>query len=177
MLSDPQALRALKRWLLSSSQGVAIVEPYTPQTQRSELLLVRNLVSNWKWTWFSGKILRKIVQLKVDTTLITMLPLYKCVCVCVCVCVSHSVVFDSLQPHGLWPIRLLCPWDSPGKNTGVGCYFLLQRIFLIQGSNLGLQHSRQILYYLSHQGSILLPNSAYQDPSYFSFFISKIVFS
>ena len=37
---------------------------------------------------------------------------------------NHSVVSDSLQPHGLQPTRLLCPWDSPGKNTGVGCHFL-----------------------------------------------------
>ena len=42
---------------------------------------------------------------------------------------------DSLQPHGLQPTRLLCPWDSPGKNTGVGCHFLLQGMFQIQGSN------------------------------------------
>jgi len=41
---------------------------------------------------------------------------------------------DSLQPHALWPTGLLCPWDSPGKNTGVGCHFLLQGIFLTQGS-------------------------------------------
>ena len=33
---------------------------------------------------------------------------------------------DSVKPHGLQPTRLLCPWDSPGKNTGVGCHFLLQ---------------------------------------------------
>ena len=38
------------------------------------------------------------------------------------------------------PCRLLCPWDSPGKNTGVGCHFLLQGIFLIQGLNLHLLH-------------------------------------
>ena len=47
--------------------------------------------------------------------------------------------------------RLLCPWNSPGKNTGVGSHSLLQRIFLTQGSNLGLPHCRQILYCLSHQ--------------------------
>ena len=35
----------------------------------------------------------------------------------------------------IWPARLLCPWNSPGKNTGVGCYFLPQGIFLTQGSN------------------------------------------
>ena len=67
--------------------------------------------------------------------------------------VSHSIVSDSLQPHGLQPTRLLCPWDSPGKNTGVGCYSLLQGIFLTQGSNPGLPHCRQILYHLSHLGS------------------------
>ena len=33
---------------------------------------------------------------------------------------------DSVQPHRRQPTRLLCPWDSPGKNTGVGCRFLLQ---------------------------------------------------
>ena len=52
------------------------------------------------------------------------------------VCVSaHSVVSNSLWPHGLQPTRLLCPWDFPSKNTGVGCYFLLQGIFPTQGSN------------------------------------------
>ena len=51
-----------------------------------------------------------------------------------CVCVG-SVVSNSLQRHGLQPTSTLCPWNSPGKNTGVGCYFLLQGIFLTQGSN------------------------------------------
>ena len=41
----------------------------------------------------------------------------------------------TLWPHGLQPTRLLCPWDFPGKNTGVGCHFLLQGIFPTQGSN------------------------------------------
>ena len=41
-------------------------------------------------------------------------------------CQVASVVSDSVRPHGLQPTRLLCPWDSPGKNTGVGCHFLLQ---------------------------------------------------
>ena len=48
--------------------------------------------------------------------------------------VSGSVVSDSLQPYGLQPARLLCPWSSPGKNTGVSCHALLQRIFLTQVS-------------------------------------------
>ena len=66
---------------------------------------------------------------------------------------SHSVMSNSLQPHGLWLSRLLCPWNSPGKNTGVGSCSLLQRIFPTQRLNTGLLHCRQILYYLSHQGS------------------------
>ena len=82
---------------------------------------------------------------------------------------------DSLWPHGLGPARLLCPWNSPGKNTGVGSCSLLQGIFPTQGSNPGLphcskisllqgifptqglnpglRHCRWILYCLSHQGS------------------------
>ena len=42
------------------------------------------------------------------------------------------------------------PWDSPGENTGVGCHFLLQGIFLTQESNPGLLCCRQILYQLSY---------------------------
>jgi len=73
------------------------------------------------------------------------------------ICISHfmffandllwscSVVSNSLQPHGLQPARLLHPWDFPGKNTGVGCHFLLQRIFPTHGSNLGLSLCRQTL--------------------------------
>ena len=48
---------------------------------------------------------------------------------------THSVLTGSLWTPGLQPSRLLCPWDSPGKNTGVGCHFLLQGIFPTQGSN------------------------------------------
>ena len=48
--------------------------------------------------------------------------------------------------------------DSPGKNTGVGCHALLQGIFPTQGSNPGLLHSRQILYQLRHQGSLVYLN-------------------
>ena len=45
-----------------------------------------------------------------------------------------------------------CPWNSPGKNTGVGCHLLLQGIFRTQGSNLALLHCIWILHSLSHQG-------------------------
>ena len=66
---------------------------------------------------------------------------------------SRAVVSDSLGPHVLQPSRILCPWDSPGKNTGVRCHAVLQGIFPIQGSNPGLPHCGQILYQLSHQRS------------------------
>ena len=71
--------------------------------------------------------------------------------------VSCSVVSNSLQPHGLYPTRLLHPWDSPGKSTGVCCHSLLQGIFLTQGSNLGLLqkpgllHCSPVFYHLSHR--------------------------
>ena len=45
---------------------------------------------------------------------------------CCCCCWIASVVSDSVRPHRRQPTRLLCPWSSPGKNTGVGSYFLLQ---------------------------------------------------
>ena len=41
-------------------------------------------------------------------------------------CVIHSVISNALGPCGLYPARLLCPWNSPGKNTGMGCHSLLQ---------------------------------------------------
>ena len=50
-----------------------------------------------------------------------------CVCCCCC-CWVASVVSDSVRPHRRQPTRLPHPWDSPGKNTGVGCHFLLQRM-------------------------------------------------
>ena len=56
---------------------------------------------------------------------------------------SHSVLSSAFWPHGLEPARLLCPWNSPGKNPGVGCHALLQGIFPTHGLSphlLGLLH-------------------------------------
>ena len=87
-------------------------------------------------------------------------PLPVCVCVCVCVCVrvrARTCSVNSIVSNSLWhcrmPARLLCPRDSPGKNTGVGCHALLQGICLTHRLNphlLCLLHFRQILYPLSH---------------------------
>ena len=69
---------------------------------------------------------------------------------CLTNCVYALAVSDSLWPHGLQPAWFLCLWYFPGKNTGVGCYFLLQGIFLTQELNPlllpYLLHCRQILY-------------------------------
>ena len=64
-----------------------------------------------------------------------------------CACSATSVMSESLRLHRQLPTRLLCPWDSPDKNTGVGNHGLLQGIFPTQGSNLGLLPCRWILYH------------------------------
>ena len=72
-----------------------------------------------------------------------------------------SIVSDSLQPHGLQPTSLLCPWNFPGKITGMGCHFLLQGIFPTQGSNLHLLcllHWQADSLPLHHLGSLNILN-------------------
>ena len=82
-----------------------------------------------------------------------------CVCILLCVCCVHTYIYIhahiyihvfmcvksyqsclTLRPHGPQLARILCPWDSPGKNTGVGCHVLLQGIFPTQGWNPRLLH-------------------------------------
>ena len=81
---------------------------------------------------------------------------------------SHSVMPYCLRPHGLWTVKLLRPWDFPGKNTEVGCHFLLQGLFPIQGWNLCLLHFRWILCHWATKEA--------QSPSY-SKPISNFTFS
>ena len=64
----------------------------------------------------------------------------------VCVLVAQSCLTLCDPMDCMYPARLFCPWNSPGKNAGVACHSLLQRIFLTQGLNPGLLHCRQILY-------------------------------
>ena len=77
---------------------------------------------HWSWQWFH----------EYDTKSVGKKKKQKSVTVFV---LSHTVMSDSLWPHGLQPARILCPWNFPGKNTGLGCHFPLQRIFTTQGSN------------------------------------------
>ena len=67
----------------------------------------------------------------------TQVYIYTHVCMLLC---HHSVMPDSETPMDCSPTRLLRPWDSPGKSTGVGCHALLQGVFPTQGSNLSLFH-------------------------------------
>ena len=77
----------------------------------------------------------------------------ECVCAHACVCNQSCRVL--LQHHGLKPTRLLCPWDFIGKSTGVDCHFLVQGIFLSQGSNPSLLHWQAGSLSVSHQGSLV----------------------
>ena len=81
-----------------------------------------------------------VSQIEEDKICLFMLLLY---------CESHSVVSDSLWPHGLYST-----WNSPGRNGGVGSLSLLQGIFPTQGSKPGLPHCGWIFYQLNHKGSL-----------------------
>ena len=64
----------------------------------------------------------------------------------------YPVVSDSLRPHRLEPARILCPGNSPGKNTAVSSHSLSQGIFLTQGSNWSFLHCRSILHRRATRG-------------------------
>ena len=80
-----------------------------------------------------------------------------CTLECMLACSVASVMPNSMRPYGLYPTRLLCPWDSPGKNTGVDCDFHLQDIFPTQGLNPSLLYCRWISLPLSYQRRPLVP--------------------
>ena len=86
---------------------------------------------------------------------------------CACSAVQ-SVVSDSLQKYGLQSARRHCAWGFPGKNTGMGCHFLLQGIFPTQGSNshlLHLLHWQADSLPLSHLvGPLMLSLDAEKEP-------------
>ena len=119
----------------------------------------------------------RVIFLKHKSNYVTCLKIFQIVSLwCM---LSHSVLSDILWPHAPYPARLLCPWDFPSKNTGVGCHFLLQGIFLTQRSNL---HLPLLLHWqadsvvtLSHRGS---PVSLYvQEKIQTSFFFLFICLS
>ena len=81
---------------------------------------------------------------------------------------------DPLRSHGLQPARLLGPWDIPGKNTGVGCHFLLQGIFLPQGWNPDLLRWQGNSLPLAHQGR-LTPNTGWATHKLDNNYIAEVL--
>ena len=115
-------------------------------------------------------------------------PLYYCCCCCCCS--VTLVVSDSVRPHRRQPTRLPHPWDSPGKNTGVGCHCLLQCMKVKSESEVALS-----CLTLSHPMDCSLPSSsfhgifqarvlewvtiAFSDPIYYThinFFMTALVY-
>ena len=104
-------------------------------------------------------------------------------------CSGTSVVCDSLWPHGLYAPRFLCPWDFPGKNTGVAFHVLLQQIFPTRGSKLCpvssalqansllLRHWRSLNLCLGHVKNISRSHIITKkfQPSCFSFMQSSFI--
>ena len=89
---------------------------------------------------------------------------------------SHSVESDS---DTTWTVAHQAPLSVgiPSKKTGVGCHFLLQGIFLIQGSNLCPLYGRQILYPLSHQGSLFIAHLTTRPPKKTQFLVNAWFFN
>ena len=111
--------------------------PAAPPQMPSDCLKVWWRPELWRATetvtWKTECLLGKITSMKQD-------------------CLVPKLCPTLLQPHGLQSTRVLCPWDFPGKNSGVGHHFLLQGIFPTQGSNPCLLHWQVDSLPLSHQG-------------------------
>ena len=85
----------------------------------------------------------------------------KCTSLTGIICLVTKLCPPLLQPHGLQPTRLLCPWNFPGKNTGVGCHVLLWEIFLTLGPNPHLLHwQADFLYHRATEMVVLLVHTA-----------------
>ena len=115
----------------------------------------------------------QLLGIHFSSTLVAAFPLKVCSSSGVCV---RTVTSNSLRSHGLYSARLLCLWDFPGKNTGVGCHFLLQGIFPTQGLNPCLLHWQLDTLPVSHQGSLVHVPKAYIaviSHCYFSTFCRK----
>ena len=109
------------------------------------------LASKIPWTEEPGRLQSMGLQSRTWLSNFTFIPKASYI-VHACV-LRHFSMPNSLWPCGLYPARLLCPWDSPSRNTGVGCS-VLQGIFLTQGSNLHLSCIAGGFFYpLSHLGS------------------------
>ena len=115
-----------------------------------EILIILQLFSSCaRLPWFYSSLLSK--------NLLQSLPLFKLgtlSSLCSCGLVAKSGL-TLLWSHGLEPARLLCPWDFPGKNTGMGCHFLLQRIFPTQDQIYVSWIGRWIFYHCCQESPVL----------------------
>ena len=73
-----------------------------------------------------------------------------------CECKPHNIMYLYFATPWTVAYQAPLPWDFPGNSTRVDCHFLLQGIFPTQESNMGLPYYRQMLYHLSHQGSLVV---------------------
>ena len=137
---DPR-LQLRWTWILCSTLALSLLSQSSPQSPReSEGERQESAAREWRRArgWANTTVLWK--QIKPLSIVVV-------------------VVVESLSRVRLfaapWTVayQVPHPWDFPGKSTGVGCHFLLQRIFPTQGLNPGLPHCRQMLYRLSYQGS------------------------
>ena len=92
-------------------------------------------------------------------------------CVCFHLCLVFLLLCHQIQLFPSSVISVLLNWDFLGKHTRMGFYFLLQGIFLTQGSNPGLQYCRQMLYLLSHRWSSLLHYIHYSSRTFIWLFL------
>ena len=98
------------------------------------------------------------------------------ICCCCCRLDANSCT-TLLWPHGLQPFRLLCLWDFPSKNTGVGCHCLFQGIFPTQLSNLRLLQLQADSLSLSHQRSPAFKIVLCKSKKHLVFFTSLFFFT
>ena len=139
MKSNPCSLTA-KREIVGSNHE----DPGQPKNKKTQSMSLSRLPV----LLLSALFLKRLPTVCIHTHQVFLLPWEK-----YCYCLFAPVIYNFLWPNGLKPTRLLCPSNFPGKNTGMGCHFLLQGIFRIQGSNLLLLHWWADSLPVSHQGS------------------------
>ena len=135
-------LKALSFLISTPRSSIPIFVPFSHHRTfflpaQSQIPCLRIIVEqSWKpprWFYSNNLTLQKETESERYSLILPRFPpppppplSHKATTCCCCCCIVTSVVSDSVQPHRRQPMRLPHPWDSPGKNTGVGCHFLLQ---------------------------------------------------
>ena len=144
--------QSLFQWVVSSHQVAKVLELQL-QHQSFQCIFSVDFLEDWL-VWSPCSFALVITFIKMPSYPHFLISLVSLLCCVLCfvsqsgltLCGSMACSPSGSSVHG----------HSPGKNTGVGCHALLQGIFPTQGPNPGLPHCRQVLHYLSHQGSSLL---------------------